>query len=164
MGRPATGERKYSIQHMWDVHHEIVRLLVTGMKHVEIAATLGVTEVMVSYTANSPIVKRQLELLRAARDLDSVDVARKIQEIALDAVEMMEKHVKSTTESISLKAAQDILDRAGFAPVKKISTENVHAHLTREDIEEIKKRARQYTTEADFELITNTDADTEEEK
>lgn len=164
MGRPATGERKYNIQHLWDVHHEIVRLLVTGMKNVEIAATLGVTEAMVSYTANSPIVKRQLELLRAARDLESVDVARKIQEIALDAVEVMEKHVKSATESISLKAAQDILDRAGFAPVKKISTENVHAHLTREDIDDIKKRARQYVTEADSGLVINADIDAEEGK
>jgi dissimilatory sulfite reductase (desulfoviridin) alpha/beta subunit len=41
-----------------------------------------------------------------------------------------------------LKAAQDILDRAGYAAVKTIQTANIHAHLTKEDIDDIKRRAK----------------------
>ena len=61
--------RKYQVEQMWDVHHEVVRLALTGMKHVEIAEFLGVSPVTVSYTLRSPIVMRQLEQMRAVRDL-----------------------------------------------------------------------------------------------
>ena len=56
--------RKYQVTQMWDVHHEIVRLALLGMKHIEIASTLGVNPVTVSYTLRSPIVHRQLEQMR----------------------------------------------------------------------------------------------------
>ena len=61
--------RKYQIQKLWDIHQEILRLLLLGHKPVEIAKTLGVTPTMVSYTANSELVKKRLEVMRGAEML-----------------------------------------------------------------------------------------------
>lgn len=143
MGRPASGERKYAIQTMWDMHREILRLAVTGMQQVDIASVLGVTPVMVSYTLNSPIAKRELANLRAARDLDAVDVAKRIQQIAPSALEVLEELLSEGNDAIKLRAATDILDRAGHAAVRTLRTESLSVHLTKDDIEEIKNRAKE---------------------
>lgn len=140
MGRPPTGERQYAIETMWNVHHEIVRLAVMGFKQVDIANQLNISEVTVSYTLNSPIVKRKLDCMHAARDLQAIDVAKQIQALAPKAIEAMEVLLESDVASVKLRAAVDILDRAGHGAVKKEMS--LVGHLGKEDIEEIKARAR----------------------
>ena len=49
----------------------------------------------------------------------------------------------SELPNIKLKAATDILDRAGHAAVRTLRTENIHAHFTADEISDIKKRARE---------------------
>jgi predicted transcriptional regulator len=144
MGRHRLPEthQQYQIEQMWDVHHEVVRLALIGMKQVDIADHLGVSPVMVSYTLRSPIVKEQLKNMHAARDIDAVDIAQEIKALAPAAVKVLEELMESELPNIKLKSAQDILDRAGFAAVKTIQTANIHAHLTKEDIDDIKKRAK----------------------
>jgi predicted transcriptional regulator len=143
MGRPSTGERKYAVQTMWDVHREVLRLAVTGMHQVDIAATLGVSPVMVSYTLSSPIAKREMENLRAARDLDAVDVAKRIQAIAPIALQTLEDLLCTGNETMKFKVATDVLDRAGHAAVRTLRTESLSVHLTKDDIDEIKNRAKE---------------------
>jgi len=143
MGRPSSGDRKYAIQTIWDAHREILRLAVTGMKSVDIAAALNVTPVMVSYTLNSPIAKRELENLRAARDLDAVDVAKRIQEIAPVALQTLEELLCNGNETTKFRTATDLLDRAGHAAVRTLRTESLSVHLTKADIDEIKSRAKE---------------------
>lgn len=141
MARPPTGERNYQISHMWDVHHEIVRLLVMGAKSKDIAKQLNVSDAMVSYTANSAIVQRQIAVMRGARDADAVTISKKIQELAPKAVEVLDKLLDSQQENIQLKSAVDVLDRAGHGAVKKEMS--LVGHLTKEDIDEIKARAKE---------------------
>ncbi|MFA6972670.1 MAG: hypothetical protein WC208_14905, partial [Gallionella sp.] len=136
-------ERKYTVTQVWDSHREIARLLVLGLKHVDIANQLGVSEATVSYTANSPIIKREIENMRAARDLDTVDVAKRIQEVAPKALTVLENLLTTANDAIKYRTAADILDRAGHAAVKTLRTESLVAHLSRDDIEEIKNRAKQ---------------------
>ena len=143
MGRPATGERKYEIQNIWDTHREIMRLLVSGMHHVDIARELNVTTATVSNVMNSAICKRQMELMRAAADLDAVDVAKRIQEVAPIALQTLESLMCEGTDPIKFRVATDLLDRAGHAAVKTLRTESLSVHLTKDDIDEIKNRARE---------------------
>lgn len=143
MGRPALGGRKYAIQTMWDTHREILRLAVTGMRQVDIADTLGITPVMVSYTLNSPIAKREIENLRAVRDLDAIDVAKRIQDIAPIALQTLEDLLCQGTDVIKFRTATDLLDRAGHAAVRTLRTESLSVHLTKQDIDEIKNRAKE---------------------
>jgi predicted transcriptional regulator len=135
--------RQYQIEQLWDVHHEVVRLALIGMKQVDIASHLGVSPVMVSYTLRSPIVRDQLNNMHSARDIDAIDISKEIKALAPVAVKVLEELLEHDLPNIKLKAAQDVLDRAGFAAVKTIQTANIHAHLTKEDIDDIKRRAKE---------------------
>lgn len=135
-------KKSFAVTEMWNTHREIARLAATGMKGADIARTLNVTPVMVSYTLNSPIVKRQLDQMHAARDMDAVDVSKRIHEIAPRALERLEELLESETESIAFRAATDVLDRAGHAAVKTLRTESLAVHLNKEDLDEIKERAK----------------------
>lgn len=146
MGRtPAVDEpRQYQIKQLWELHHEILRRLVIGQKSVDIARDLNVTPAVISYVKNSEIGKKQLSLMRSAADVSAVDVAGHIKRLAAQAVQVMEEGMCDTNPmAIRMKAAVDVLDRAGFGAPKIFRSENIHAHLTRDDIEQIKARARE---------------------
>jgi len=155
-------ERKYNIQKLWDIHHEILRLTLLGMKSVDIANLLGITTATVSYTQNSPISKRQLSIMRGARDANTLDVAKTIQELQPKAVQRLSELMESETEAISLKAAMTLLDRGGNAPVQRIQADHRHVSFTLDEIQAIKDRAKQAvptisytedTEEASFEEV-----------
>lgn len=133
---------KFQIQHMWELHHNIVRLLLLNWSVKDIAEQLGVHPKTVTTTKNSEIVKRKLDLMRAARDKEAIDVAVSIKNLAPKAIEVIEGILDSDTASAKdrLTAAKDVLDRAGYMPVQK--SLQMHGYLTPEEIEEIKARAR----------------------
>jgi len=147
--------RKYQIEQMWDTHHEIVRLALIGMKYIDIASHLGISPVTVSYTLRSPIVARQLEQMRAVRDLGMIDIAKKIAELAPRAVEVLEQLLDDPLPNISLKAAESILDRAGYAAVQRIKQDITVSHFTAKEIDDIKNRAKDIglLLEADYEYL-----------
>jgi hypothetical protein len=138
-------DRKYKIEALWDRHHEMVRLILLGRGNKEIAERLSVTPQNVSDVRNSPIVRDRLSVLQAARDASTVDIARIIQEEAPGCIALL-KDVRAGREEANIglrvQVAQDLLDRAGHGAIRKTQAEIVSAHLTREDIEAIKQRAR----------------------
>lgn len=152
MGRHRLPEthKQYQIEQMWELHHEVCRLALIGMKQVDIANHLGVSPVMVSYTLRSPIVQRQLNQLKAVRDIDAIDISKEIQALAPKAVRVLEDMMDSELPNLALSAAKDVLDRAGHAAVKTIRSENIHAHFSSDEIADIKKRA------AEVGLLTST--------
>lgn len=134
---------KYNIEQMWDIHHEIARLALIGMKQVDIANHLSISPVTVSYVLRSPIVERQMNQLKAVRDLEAIDISKEIKELAPKAIQILDDLMDSELPNIKLKAATDILDRAGYAAVKTLRTENLHAHFSSEEIADIRQRARE---------------------
>ncbi len=141
--RRSTERKTFEVSEMWELHHEIVRRLVLGQKNSEIAKALNVTPVMVSYTRNSKVVQKQLDLMRAARDAETFDVAIRIRENAPAALELLEGIIEDggDTHGIALAArtAESMLDRGGYAAPKKL--EGVIAHFTKDEIEELKRQA-----------------------
>ena len=125
-----------------DVHHEITRLALLGMKHIEIANLLGISPVTVSYTLRSPIVMRQLEQMRAVRDMETIDVAKRIAELAPKAVEVLGELMDSDLPNIRKGSAESILDRAGYAAVQRIKADHTVTHFTSKEIEDIRQRAK----------------------
>lgn len=147
MGRHPTFNRKYSITHMWERQHEIKRRLVIGQSNLEIAQALGITPQTVSITRNSPIVMEQIKLLRDRRDDNAVDIASELNQLVPSAMAILKKVVDPNNEEVHFsykwKAVEKILSPGGFVrPPNKIQGEFIHGHLTSEDIEEIKERAR----------------------
>ncbi len=152
MGRLPRGNRKYQIQELWDVHHEIVRRLVLGQKSVDIAEDLNVTPALVSYTKNSTLVQRQLEIVRGARDGEMLDAVAEIHRLVPKALELYETTLDSEESPLHLrlKVAQDLLDRE--VP-RKQRIESVHAFLTGEQIADLKSRAKQTMNFIEGEVI-----------
>ena len=140
-------KRTFEVSEMWDVHHEIVRRRLLGQKVVNIAKDLGVSEAMVSYTVNSPVVKDKLEIMKGARDAETIDLAKRIRENAPQSLRLLEDiisgEVDGTVVPLNMRRqeANMMMNRAGFAPVQTIKGAILHGHYTSDEIDEIKKRA-----------------------
>ena len=137
--------RRYQIQNLWDIHHEIIRLAVLGMKHVDIARDLGITAVTVSTCLNSEVGRRQLALMRGARDADTVDLSIEIRKRAPQAFKLLQEYMENEDfdPKQRIAIAMDTMDRAGFGAPKIIEGRMIHAHLTADEIETIKRTARE---------------------
>lgn len=137
--------RSFTVSKMWDVHHEIARLNSLGMKGSEIAKQLGVTPVMVSYTLNSPVVQDKVAILRASRDADTVDLMRRVHNFAPKCLDLLERVISGKEQDASIplrvRTAEKYADRVpALAAVKKHQV--VSATITKEDLDEIKGRAK----------------------
>lgn len=143
--RRANGERRtFEVSKMWEVHHEICRRLLLGQKASRIAEDLKVTEAMVSYVRNSRVVMDRLEEMKGARDANTIDLAKAIREKAPTALKLLSRIIEGEIDApITTRAreANNWLDRAGYAAVRTIQAQHVHAHFTAEEIEDIKRRA-----------------------
>lgn len=139
-------KKSFVVAHMWERHEEIARRIALGQKNVDIAKALGVSEVNVSQVRNSPVVRDKINSLKDRMDDKAVDVGARIQELAPLALKTLEKVLEDEEDTVPLtlkvKTAQDILDRAGHAAIRKIQGNVLHGHFTKDDIEEIKQLAR----------------------
>jgi hypothetical protein len=113
------------------------------MKGVDIAATLDVTDVMVSYTLNSEIGRQKLAVLNGEADMSSIDVMREFSSLAPLAMEMVEDILLNTAakDSDRLMAADKILSGAGLLKTGSVDI-NVH-HTTDDELKEVKLKARE---------------------
>jgi hypothetical protein len=139
-GRAAPGA--YQLKKMKSIHKRIAEQVAVGSNDKTIAESLGVTTQMVAYTRKSRIVQEYLGLLEEDIRDDAIDVAREIQELSPFAIRTIETTMLDplTDRKLRTELAKDILDRAGHSPVHR--SEGIVAHMTRNDIEEIKQRAR----------------------
>jgi hypothetical protein len=128
---------------MWEHHHEILRLAIMGHSRDEISEKVGCTPQTVTNTLNSRLGQEKLALLRAERDTSCTDVASAIRELAPRALEIMSEVMENgtTPAGVRLAASKDLLDRAGFAAPKQVQVTSVTAHLTHDEIKELKDRA-----------------------
>ena len=130
------------IRALWDKHHEVIRLIVLGKTNVEIAKLLGCTKENISTIRNEPLVQAQVASLTSQADAEIVDIAKRISEIAPKAIDKLEQVLDSseTNAALQVTVARDLLDRAGHGAVKQHQV--VSTHLSKEDLSEIKNRAR----------------------
>jgi len=142
--RSKKSTRVWKVSEMWDVHHRIAEMVALGMKNVDIARKLNVTPQTISNVKNSPKVQKYKDIVSGAMAADNVDLGIRIQKIAPKALDFLENLIKGQEEDASLplraKAAESMMDRAGYGAVRKLAA--VNTHLTAEDIEGIKDRAR----------------------
>lgn len=144
---PVLGKKQWQVGQLWDLHHEVIRMLLLGIKQCDIAEKLGITDCQVSKIKNSQIVQDRLSLMRAARDVKTIDISRDILETAPRALKLLKNIIENEDEGrqatigLRSKVAESILDRAGFGAVKKSQNENVVTFYNADEIERIKQRA-----------------------
>ncbi len=158
MGRNISGNaRKYQIREVQEWHHQILRLAVLGYRPSDVADILGCTTATVSNVINSELGKRQLMVMRGAADATAVDVMAEIKRLSPVALQRLEEIITTPDVPVKLVAdvAMDLLDRAGYGAPKVIQGQFTHAHLTKEDIEDLKRRADADSVEACIEAGKN---------
>lgn len=162
---------KYEIEKIQEWHKEILRLAVLGYRPGEIANATGYSKTHISNIFNSEVFKAELEVLQAARDDDSVSVAKRIVGMAPIATERLLEVIREPIfkidgesvkvderiePSLKIKVAQDILDRAGHKAIDK----KVIAHLTKDDLKEMKHDAIEAGIEAGYIHVVEEEDDT----
>jgi hypothetical protein len=115
-------------------HKMVVMLAVCGWRNDEIARAMQYTPSRISVILNS----HHPELLRVRDETanrianSTVDLTAKIRLAAGPALDKMIALVDSQDENVARQSAKDILDRAGYAPVKKQL--NVDAQVPMEEL------------------------------
>lgn len=134
------------VQHLWEVHKEIARLQVSGMRPVDIAKRLGYTQAWLSTIMNSPVYVKYLASLSNRADDNAVDIKKRIQEGAETGVVELLKVLKgegeykgTVTTALKVKVAQDFLDREGHAKITKVQQDNTLTILNANRIQELKE-------------------------
>lgn len=148
---PTYGTGKlYNLAKLQERHREILRLAAMGGTDKDIANRMNVTPVMVRYTRRCTLGNKQLAMLRNGRDTMAMDISERIQELAPDALRVIEEVVQSGTidhvpvdRKERLAASNKILDRAGHVPPQRIVGDINHRLLTGDNIREIKDRAKE---------------------
>jgi hypothetical protein len=136
---------------MWDIHHEISNLKLLGYENVEIAERLGVSPAMVSYTTNSQVVKDKMEVMRGARDCETLDIMKEVALKAPKALRLLEQVMdgepgtpgERASVGLQARTAENWLSRAGYPVQKPGVNMHLHGHFSAQDIEDIKKRAKE---------------------
>jgi len=143
--------RKYEIKELQARHREIIRRLATGEAHMDIAADLGISRAVVTYTQNSELGREQLAKLNDGRDETVMTINGRIQKLQPRALEILEGALNGAVPTINganitaatqVKVAQDILGRGGHVAPTRVQGNVSHEHkLSGEDIDRIKQKA-----------------------
>ena len=148
---PPTTKKSWEVGEIHQMHHEVIQRIFLGMRNVEIAQELGVSEQIISQIKNSQVVRERLDIMRGAAQADTVDLGKEIMELAPRALDLVREAIDGEAGDLGvkeqLKCAERLLDRAGFAGTKTVVGIHAHQHnhFTPDDIEDIKRRAREVT-------------------
>ena len=138
-----------SIQKLKESHMNMVTLMLEGLSDIEIGDATGYTPVQVRNVKNSPIFQHELAVRREELDKGTItkiqdnlsDASKILADNASRAAETQVDLLDSENEAIQQRAAQDILDRAGFPKVTKVqeSSVRISAQLTMKQLQEIQR-------------------------
>lgn len=134
------------VQHLWEVHKEIARLQVSGMRPVDISKKLGYTQAWLSTIMCSPVYVAYIGKLSGRADDQAIDIKKKINEGAEHGVLELLKVLKgegeykgSVSTTLKVKVAQDFLDRNGQGKINKVEQTSTVTVLDEARIQELKE-------------------------
>lgn len=162
-------EGQYELQKMREIHHEIVRQRVADptATQKEIAERLGVSKQMVGYTLNSEIVQKKLAVLRGAAEQDALDLQAEMRSMAPILLQkLFNIATQGESETDQRLAASDILDRLPETSKRKTHHHKDEGEVDEEELNEIKRLAKEngVIEDAEYEDITETDEALEEDR
>lgn len=122
---------------------EIVRRHFLGYTMKEISESVGVSVHIAKQVLNSSFGKSLAQSMQARANSKVIDVRSRLQEMLPDALSVVENTLKSddVRVAVRLKAAQDLLDRAGYGAVKQVDVRSTNLSVTPEQLEQIKMKA-----------------------
>jgi DNA-binding CsgD family transcriptional regulator len=167
---PNSSKYSQAMTKISDNHQEILRLLSTGMKPKNIAATLEIHVQTVINVKNSDLGKAMLQMLHAERNVTVAKTAERLDALAPKAAEVFESIVfggDNVTLDLQYKAAKDVLKgRSGLLSEQK-SIGHTHAYLTEDEVSDLKVKFKKDFNEdiedVSFETVENENGEQSEE-
>lgn len=146
-GAGLVANKPASLARIRGIHHELARMLASGMKPAEISAATGYCASRISTLQNDPMFKELVDFYTNSQKEIFRDVNAQIATLASDAVGELQSRLETTPEQFSVGAltnlAQMALDRSGHAPVSK----SVSVSGSLADIKSIKEKAQRSQNE-----------------
>ncbi len=124
-------------------HREVARLKFAGFAPAEIATQTQLALATVRGILADPLCKAYIARLNDTADEEIISVRKRMINMntkALDRIEDMLEPYSEVPPATVLAAARDNLDRTGHQVVQKHQSMSVH--LTKDDLTEIKERAK----------------------
>lgn len=112
-----------AVQEISAVHKLVVQAQEAGFTHPEIAGMVNLDPAYVSQICQwiHPELTQARHEARERLSRNLADISSRIQFHAGEALEKMVQHMRGPDINASRLAAKDIMDRAGYAPVKKVA-------------------------------------------
>lgn len=129
-----------TIKRLKQIHHELARLLASGLSPAEVAASTGYSASRISILQRDPSFKGLMDHYKTQRDEIFVDVHKRMATLGIDAADELQERLEMNPESFSVGQLTELmkatLDRGGFSPVQK--TQNVSMSVTPEALARIR--------------------------
>lgn len=150
----ANVQKERFIQNIWANHQEVIRLAAAGLKHVDIAQQVGLTNVQVGNILNSPLGRAEVMRISNLRDKDVSVISARIREQVGKALKLTEQildgavvdedgEVQIPSLSLRQRTASDLLDRDPLTQKRSTRTNESSGALSTSDIAEIVSAARE---------------------
>lgn len=122
------------------IHHEIARLLASGLKPADVSAATGYSLSRISILQKDPSFRELLSFYEKKSDEVFVDVRKRMAVLGLDAASELADRLENKPETLSnsqlIEITKASLDRAGFSPVTK--TVNVGVQISADELESLR--------------------------
>lgn len=138
---PLSTSEAPTIARLRQIHHEIARLLASGLSETEVAASTGYSQSRISILKSDPSFKELLAYYSRHNEEAFVDVRKRLAMLGTDAIAELQDRLDYKSDSLTntqlIEITKATLDRAGFSPVAK--SENVQVLLTGEELQKMKQ-------------------------
>ena len=138
---PLPSSEAPSLAKLRQIHHEIARLLASGLSEADVAASTGYSLSRISILKSDPSFKELLAYYAARSEEVFIDVRKRLAMLGTDAVAELQDRLDFKSDSLTntqlIEITKATLDRAGFNPVAK--TESVSVLLTGEELQKMKQ-------------------------
>lgn len=130
-----------------ETHHQLARLLASGLKAVEVSAITGFSQSRISTLQHDPAFTELLEFYRENENSRMADVSGQLAALSLDATQEIRDRLHDSPAGFKnrelMELATIMLDRTGFGPSSNVVNKNLNVNMTGEFLQELKNKITQ---------------------
>ena len=145
-GLPSGGQTP-SLARIRGIHHELAKMLASGLSETEVGAATGYCVSRISVLKKDPAFKELISFYQNSQKEVFRDMLGQVKTLASDAVGELQSRLETNPESFSVSSLTELakmsLDRAGLSPVQK----SVQASVDLTGLSNLKAKAKEQSDE-----------------
>lgn len=132
----------YDLEKVRRGHQAIARYLAMGLRPYQVAELTGYNVGTIYQLQTSPLMQALIDEFSAEIDTQATDLREVMLNIAGDGLAKLREHINSEQADADFirQTTFGLLSRVGFGETNKTENKHLHAHLSREEIAEIKSK------------------------